>query len=94
LARALDAMADRLEGRSIDKRFSLENGFALLERSVQDACRDEPQEFLSTPRFQTFLSLHQRLQTLITSLEIDSLKYSPSFLACQLTASSSQHRRV
>ncbi len=94
LARALDAMADRLEGRSTDKRFSLENGFALLERAVQDARRHEPQECLSTPRFQTFLSLHEKLQTLITSLEIDILRDSPSFLAPQLTASSSQHRRV
>jgi multidrug resistance protein MdtO len=81
LARALDAMADRLEGRSIDKRFSLENGFALLERAVQDARRHEPQECLSPPRFQTFLSLHQKLQTLITWLEIDILEYVPSFLA-------------
>jgi hypothetical protein len=47
-------MADRLEGRSIDKRFSLENGFALLERAVQDARRHEPQECFSAPRFQTF----------------------------------------
>jgi multidrug resistance protein MdtO len=77
LARALDAMADRFEGRSIDKRFSFENGFALLERAVQDARRHEPQEFLSTPRFQTFLSLHQQLQTLISSLEIDTLEYVP-----------------
>src|SRR6266850_526473 len=74
LAGALDAIADRLEGRSIDKRFSLENGFALLERAVQDARRHESQEFLSTPRFQTFLSLHEKLQTLITSLEIDILR--------------------
>ena len=73
LARALDAMADRLEGSSIDKRFSIENGFALLERAVQEARRLEPQEYLSPLRFQTFLSLHQELQTLITSLEIEIL---------------------
>ena len=93
LARALDAMADHLEGRSIDKRFSFENGFALLERAVQDARWHEPQECLSPPRFQTFLSLHQKLQTLITSLERDISKHFPSFLASQLTTSSSQHRR-
>ncbi len=93
LARALDAMADHLEGRSIDKRFSFENGFALLERAVQDARWHEPQECLSPPRFQTFLSLHQKLHTLITSLERDISKHFPSFLASQLTTSSSQHRR-
>jgi succinate-semialdehyde dehydrogenase/glutarate-semialdehyde dehydrogenase len=53
------AAAKKLKlGDPLDEtRFSLENGFVLLERAVQDARWHEPQECLATPRFQTFFSL-------------------------------------
>jgi len=76
VAHSLEAMADRLEGRSFDTRSSVEEGYALLERAVQDA-REVPartqgaQESVRVPRFQTFLALHQNIHALVASLETE-----------------------
>jgi multidrug resistance protein MdtO len=76
VAQSLETMADRLEGRSLETRSSVEEGYARLERAVQDArelpARTQgPQESVPAPRFQTFLSLHEKIHTLVTSLEIE-----------------------
>jgi len=76
VAQSLEGMADRLEGHSVEKRFSMEDGYARLERAVQDAQElpvraQGPQESVPAPRFPTFLSLHRKIHTLVTSLEME-----------------------
>jgi multidrug resistance protein MdtO len=66
IASALEQMAGQIEGRSFGKHFSVESGVASLEHSVQAYCSRQPPEVC--PRFQTFLALHRRIESLITSL--------------------------
>jgi multidrug resistance protein MdtO len=68
LAGALDAMADQMEGRLSEERLTFENAVASLERSVQDCNLDEAPPS-SLARLQAFLSLHRRIESLITTLE-------------------------
>ena len=69
LARALEAMADRIEGRPSQVRLS-EESLEHLERAVRAYDASEPQQEMAS-RFQAFLSLHRRIESLATSLQKD-----------------------
>jgi multidrug resistance protein MdtO len=67
LARALEAIADRIEGRpSQAGRF--EGSLASLERAVGTYEGSEPQP-ATTGRFEAFLYLHRRIESLTSSLQ-------------------------
>jgi multidrug resistance protein MdtO len=67
LATALDGMADRMEGRSPEEDPSLGSWVARLERTVETY---GPRESHEPPaaRFQAFLSLHRRIESLMMFL--------------------------
>jgi len=67
LARTLEAMADRIEGRSSQVKLAGES-LARLERAVS---AHEGSEMQPEPenRFQAFLSLHRRIESLTSSLQ-------------------------
>jgi multidrug resistance protein MdtO len=65
LARALEATADRIEGRPSQVK-PLEESLAHLERAVKAYDLSEPQQKMAS-RFQAFLSLHRRIASLATS---------------------------
>ena len=67
LARTLEAMADRIEGRDSQLRLS-EDLLARLERAVSIHEGSEPQPE-TAGQFQAFLSLHRRTEGLMTSLQ-------------------------
>src|SRR5262249_26876142 len=66
LALALEAMADRTEGRSPEAKLA-EGSLANLERTVKAYDGSEQQQ--TADRFQTFLSLHRRIESLATTLQ-------------------------
>jgi multidrug resistance protein MdtO len=67
LAQALEAIADRIEGRPLQVGL-LEESLAHLERAVSTYAESEPHP--ETPnRFQAFLSLHRRIESLASSLQ-------------------------
>src|SRR5258707_3595891 len=69
LARALEAIADRIEGRpSQVGRF--DESLARLERAVSTYEGSEPQPE-TADRVQAFLSLHRRVENIATSLQKD-----------------------
>jgi multidrug resistance protein MdtO len=72
LARALEAIADRIEGRPSQTEL-FEESLARLERAVSAYEGSEPRP-ATADRFQAFLSLHRRIATLTSSLqnEIDN----------------------
>jgi multidrug resistance protein MdtO len=67
VASALDAMADRMEGRSSAEQPALKDGLAHLEQTVGTYRPDEPQPTLGD-RFEALLSLDRRVESLMTSL--------------------------
>jgi multidrug resistance protein MdtO len=67
LARALEAIADRIEGRP-SQVGHFEASLAHLERAVGAYDGSEPQQE-TADRFQAFLSLHRRIESLVTSLQ-------------------------
>ena len=67
LARALEAMADRIEGRPSQVKLSDES-LAPLERAVRAHEGSEPQQE-TADGFRAFLSLHRRIKSLATSLQ-------------------------
>ena len=67
LARALEAIADRIEGR-LSQVGLFEESLARLERAVSTYEGSEPQPE-TADRFQSFLSLHRRIETLTSSLQ-------------------------
>jgi multidrug resistance protein MdtO len=70
LARALEAMADRIEGRPSSQAKLSEESLAHLERAVRAYDVPETQQKLAS-RFQALLSLHRRIEGLATSLQED-----------------------
>jgi multidrug resistance protein MdtO len=67
LARTLEAIADRIEGRPSQAGL-FEESLALLERAVSTYEGSQPQP--ATPdRFPAFLSLHRRIESLASSLQ-------------------------
>jgi len=67
LARTLEAIADRIEGRPSQEDF-LDESLARLERAVSTYEGSEPQP-ATADRFQAFLSLHRRIESLTSSLQ-------------------------
>jgi multidrug resistance protein MdtO len=68
LAGALSAMADRMEGRPTEKQSTLDNRLARLERTIQSQAGAAPQDERGV-QFQTFLSLHRRIESVLTTLQ-------------------------
>ena len=68
LAGALSAIADRMEGRPAEKQSSLDNPLARLERTIQSQAGAAPHNTLGV-QFQTFLSLHRRIESVLTILQ-------------------------
>ncbi|MBV8552695.1 MAG: FUSC family protein [Acidobacteriaceae bacterium] len=68
LAKTLDAMASRLEGKTNEREPGFEDSFKHLEQAVQSFSLEKPQEAL-LPRLETFLALSQRAESLATSLD-------------------------
>jgi multidrug resistance protein MdtO len=69
LARTLEAIAERIEGRPTQARL-FEESLAHLERAVITYEGSEPQTAIAD-RFQAFLSLHRRIVSLTSSLQKD-----------------------
>jgi len=67
LARALEGIADRIEGRPSQVGL-IEEPLARLERAVSTYEGSEPQP-ATADRFQSFLSLHRRIESLTSSLQ-------------------------
>jgi len=67
LARTLEAIADRIEGRPSQVGL-FEESLARLERAVSTYEASEPQPG-TADRFQAFLSLHRRIESLTSSLQ-------------------------
>jgi multidrug resistance protein MdtO len=67
LARALEAIADRIEGRPSQAGL-FEESLARLERAVSTYEGSEPQRE-TADRFEAFLSLHRRIESLTSSLQ-------------------------
>ena len=67
LARALEAIADRIEGRPSQVGL-FEESLTRLERAVSSYEGSEPRQ-PTADRFQAFLSLHRRIESLTSSLQ-------------------------
>jgi multidrug resistance protein MdtO len=67
LARTLEAIADRIEGRPSQVEL-FEESFARLEHAVSTYEGSEPQP-ATADRFQSFLSLYRRIESLTSSLQ-------------------------
>jgi multidrug resistance protein MdtO len=67
LAKVLDGMADRIQGKAPERNDNLERSFEGLEQTIRSCCSDGPQE-LFTENLQTFLALSGSIESLITPL--------------------------
>jgi multidrug resistance protein MdtO len=67
LARMLDAMANRMEGKASEERNNIEDAFGGLEQTVRTCCSIGPQRLL-TVELQTLLALSRNMESLTTSL--------------------------
>jgi multidrug resistance protein MdtO len=70
IASTLDQMAGQMDGRGLGKHFSFESRVARLEHTVQAYCSRQPPEVCL--RFQLFLAVHRRIESLITSLAAET----------------------
>ena len=68
LAKTLDGMADRMEGKGPEVRENLEDSLERLEQTFQTCCPEEPQEALGA-QLQTFLPLSRRIESLTSALD-------------------------
>ena len=66
IASALEQMAGQMQGHGVGKQFSVGSRVAPLEHTVQAYCSRQPPEVCL--RFQVFLAVHRRIESLITSL--------------------------
>jgi multidrug resistance protein MdtO len=67
LAKMLDGMADRMEGKAPEEKDKFEDSFRRLEQTIQSCCSEGPQE-LPTAELQTFLALSRNVASLTMSL--------------------------
>jgi multidrug resistance protein MdtO len=67
LAQTLEAIADRIEGRQAQVGL-IEESLARLERAVS-TCQGSESQPATADRFQAFLSLHRRIESLTSSFE-------------------------
>jgi hypothetical protein len=68
LAKTLDGMADRLEGKASEKKGDLEGAFGNLEKKLLSCCSKGPQGLLA-PELQTFLALSRSIENVTLSLD-------------------------
>jgi multidrug resistance protein MdtO len=68
LARMLDGMADRMEGKPAEGTDRFEDGFEHLEQTVRSCCSEGRQELL-TAGIQTFLALSRSIENVTISLD-------------------------
>lgn len=68
LARALERMADRMEGKASEVRENLQESLERLEQTIRTCCPEEPQE-VRAALLQTFLPLSRRIESLTISLD-------------------------
>jgi multidrug resistance protein MdtO len=68
LAKMLDGMADRMEGRAPQEKDTFENSFKRVEQTIQSCCSEGPEE-LPTAELQTFLALSRRIENVTISLD-------------------------
>jgi multidrug resistance protein MdtO len=68
LARMLDGMADRMEGKPAEGTDHFEDGFERLEQTVRSCCSERPQE-LPTAEMQAFLALSRSIESVTISLD-------------------------
>jgi multidrug resistance protein MdtO len=68
LAEILDDMADRLEGKTSERKDDLKGAFEGLENTVRSCCSQGPQELLSAD-LQTFLTLSRSIENVTLSLD-------------------------
>ena len=66
-AKALDDMADRLEGKALTGKDDFQDSFGQLQQTVQNCCSEGPQKLLTTG-LQTFLVLSRNMESLTVSL--------------------------
>jgi multidrug resistance protein MdtO len=67
LAKMLDGMADRMEGKAPEEKDKFEDSFEHLEETIQRCCSEGPQE-LPTAKLLTFLALSRNMESLTMSL--------------------------
>ena len=68
LAKTLDGMADRMEGKAPDRKDDFEDSFERLEQTIRSCCSGGPQE-LPTKELQTFLALSRSIESVTISLD-------------------------
>jgi multidrug resistance protein MdtO len=68
LARMLDGMADRLDGKASEGRDNLEHSLERLEQTIQTCCSQGPQG-LPTEELQTFLTLSRSIESVAIFLD-------------------------
>jgi len=68
LAKTLDGMADRMEGKGPEVRENLQDSFERLEQTTLICCSELPKEALAA-QLQTFLPLSRRIQSLTSTLD-------------------------
>ena len=68
LARVLDGMADRVEGKALEREDNLEHSFEHLEETIRSCCSEGPQE-LPAAEVQTFLALSRSIESVAISLD-------------------------
>jgi multidrug resistance protein MdtO len=68
LAKMLDGMADRIEGKPPQEKDNLEDSFKRLEQTVRTCCSEGPQEFI-TSELLTFLALSRSIESVTLSLD-------------------------
>jgi multidrug resistance protein MdtO len=67
LARILEGMADRLEGRASQEKETFEDPFERLERTIRSCCSEGPRK-VPTAELQTFLALCRSAESLTISV--------------------------
>ncbi len=70
LARILDCMADRMEGKPSERKDDLNVAFERLEHAVRACCSGGPKESLST-ELQAFIALSRSITSVTMSLDND-----------------------
>jgi len=68
LAKTLDGMADRMEGKGPEVRENLQDSFERLEQTTLTSCSELPRKAL-TAQLQTFLPLSSKIESLASALD-------------------------
>jgi multidrug resistance protein MdtO len=72
LARMLDGIADRLEGKAVERSNNFEDSFKALEQTIRTFHSEESQAAVAT-QSPTFLALSRRIEQLTVSLDQEIL---------------------